>query len=310
MAMEIVTSLDTLPDAAKGAVLVTGNFDGVHRGHRRLIAAARALAAERGLPVCVLTFEPHPRSLFRPDEPPFRITPFPIKARLLDECGVDFLFSLSFDRAFAEQSAEDFIARVLTGAIAPAAIVAGEDFRFGAGRAGTPETLRRAGYNVHIIEKLTQDGGENCSSSAVRAALRAGDMARAGALLGHEWEIEGTVVEGDRRGRELGYPTANVRLHETIHPAYGVYACRVLVAGEDLWRPAATNIGIRPMFALPTGQVEAHILDFDGDLYGSVLRVRPVLRLRGEEKFGTLEALIRQIGEDCRAARDTLENAA
>ncbi len=304
--MDVITDITALPGHLSGAVLAIGNFDGVHKGHRALIGAAKEQARQHGLPCGILTFEPHPRSLFRPDDRPFRLTPFAVKARLLEECGIDFIVSLPFDWDFASQSAEAFTDTILTGALAPVHIVIGADFRFGQLRKGTPDTLRQAGFAVTVMDKLGDQAGAIYSSSAIRAHLRHGEIAEARALLGWDWYIEGIVVEGDKRGRELGYPTANVPLENTVHPGYGVYATFVQIEGEDMWRPAATNIGIRPMFELKIGQVEAHILDFDADIYGRTLRIRPVQKLRGEAKFDSLEALIAQIDSDCAQTRQIL----
>lgn len=297
--MEIIRTCEDIQQHATGSVIAVGNFDGVHRGHRALIATARDIAEKQGCKLGALTFEPHPRRLFRPDDPPFRITPFPIKARQLESCGLDILYCLTFDWDFASQSPQTFMDTVLTHAIKPAHIVVGYDFCFGQLRKGTPETLTEAGFSVTKIEKIADEDESAYSSSAIRAALRHGEIAKANHLLGWEWEIEGTVIEGDKRGRELGYPTANVALGDTIHPSYGVYASLVQIEGEQEWRPAATNIGIRPMFELSVGQVEAHILDFSGDIYGKTLRIKPVKRLRGEAKFDSLEGLIAQIDQDC-----------
>jgi riboflavin kinase/FMN adenylyltransferase len=291
-------------DAADG-VLAIGNFDGVHRGHQALLGAARALADKAGQKLAILTFEPHPRRLFQPDGPPFRITPESLKAARLALNGADVLFSLPFDWAFASQSAEQFIESVL-GPIRPSHVIVGGDFRFGQLRKGTPEMIAQAGYTVTIFEKAADGSGAPVSSSRIRTALQQGDIAAANNLLGWKWHIEGPVVSGDKRGRELGFPTANVRLGETIHPAYGIYAAHAQIEGAQDWLPAAVNIGIRPMFELREGQVEAHIIDFSGDLYGKTLRVRPVKRLRGEAKFPDLEALIKQIKQDCADTRHLL----
>lgn len=297
--MRIITDCRDIGEENRGAVLAIGNFDGVHRGHRRIIAVARDMAVRTGAKCAVLTFAPHPRRLFRPDDPPFCIAPSPLKEKLLESCGVDFLFSLHFDWNFASQSAAEFIENVLRRGIGPSHIVIGRDFAFGQLRKGTPETLRQAGFPVTILENIADEEGTRYSSSTVRTALRRGEIAEANKLLGWEWEIAGIVVKGDQRGRTIGFPTANVSLGETLHPAYGVYASFVRIEGETLWRAAATNIGIRPMFEVPVGQIEAHILDFSGDIYGKILRVKPVKRLRGEAKFHSLEELIAQIEKDC-----------
>lgn len=308
--MEVVSALNDIPDRARGAVVAVGNFDGVHRGHRALLDLARARAQALGRPFAVLTFEPHPRSLFQPDAPPFRITPGGLKRDLLAAAGVDVLVELPFDWAFASQSADHFAEAILKRALGGGPVYVGRDFRFGQLRRGDAGTMRAAGVEVVALDGVADGAGQIFSSSRVREKIRAGDMDGAADDLGWAWEIRGRVVAGDRRGREIGYPTANLALGETIHPDYGVYACAVQILEEGVdspWRPAATNIGIRPMFEVPVGQVEAHILDFDGDLYGRTLRVRPVRRLRGEARFDSLEALVRQIDQDCADVRAVLE---
>lgn len=305
--MRIYRSLSGMSVDAHGCVLVIGNFDAVHRGHRAVLDRARAIAGKSNLSLGLLTFEPHPRRLFRPDDPPFRITPAAVKEELLAACGIDLLFSLPFDWDFASQTPEQFIEVVLKNGINPAHIVVGYDFCFGQLRKGTVQTLKDAGLAITVIDKIEDAGEERLSSTRIREYLRKGDIERANALLGWIWEIRGPVVHGDKRGRELGYPTANVPLGDTIHPAYGVYAAFVQVEGEDAWRPSATNIGIRPMFEAKEGLVEAYIFDFDAEIYGKTLKVRPVKRLRGEAKYTTLDALIAQIGEDCIQARAILK---
>jgi len=287
-------------------VLCIGNFDGVHRGHRKLLEIARSIANARGKPLGVMPFEPHPRPLFRPNDPPFCLTPPRVGRRLLASRGVDVLFSLRFDWDFASQSAEDFVANVLDGGIRPSHVVVGYDFRFGQLRTGTAATLRDAGYEVTVVDELSDREHQAFSSSRVRVALRHGDLETANRLLGWEWEVEGKVIVGNRRGHAFGFPTANLELGETLHPAYGVYAAWALVEGEEVWRPAATNIGIRPMFELPVGQVEAHILGFDRDIYGESLRVRPVRKIRGEARYNSVDELIRQMRVDCEITRELL----
>lgn len=299
-----------LPDDARGCVVVIGNFDGVHKGHQALIAQARKIADVKGLRLGVLTFEPHPRTLFRPDEPPCRITPKPLKAQRMRSCGVDVLFNVPFDWDFASRSADDFVQDVLKSGLGAAHIVVGYDFKFGQLRAGTPQTIRDAGIEVSVIDEVRIAPEEDLSSSRIRQFLRRGQIAEANHLLGWEWEMSGAVFRGDQRGRELGFPTANVALGEVIHPAYGIYAVFVQIEGEDEWRMGATNIGIRPMFTVPTAQVETYIFDFNGDLYDKVLRIKPVKRLRSEAKFASLEALIAQMEKDCADARAVLCAAA
>jgi riboflavin kinase / FMN adenylyltransferase len=306
--MQCFDNLRVLPQDVKGAVIAVGNFDGVHRGHQALLREARGIADKLEKKLGVLTFEPHPRRLFRPGDPPFRLTPLAVKKRRLDECGIDLLFSLPFDWDFASQSAEQFIDRVLKDSLAPAHIIVGKDFCFGQLRKGNPETLKESGLAVDIIEKVVCDEeGDSISSSRIRQSLRSGDTESANRWLGWPWEIEGAVVRGDRRGRELGFPTANVGLGETLHPAYGVYASLVKIGNGTEWLPSATNIGIRPMFELAEGQMETFIFDFDRDIYGQSPRVRPVKRLRGEAKFENLAALIAQMKDDCEQARRILK---
>lgn len=305
--MDIITDLSAIADTNYGSILAIGNFDGVHKGHQAVLARVRDLAGQKGVPSAVLTFEPHPRKLFRPDDPPFRITPAPIKQRRLEQSGVEKIFSLPFDWDFASQPAEDFIRNVLLNGIKPSTVVIGGDFRFGQLRKGTPDMIEDAGLHVDLMTDVGTDENK-FSSTDIRQALRDGHIDQANDILGWDWEIEGEITRGDRRGHELGYPTANVLLGDTLHPAYGIYASLVQIEGEDIWRPAATNIGIRPMFELKVGQVEAHILDFeDRDIYGRKLRMRPVRRLRGEAKFTSLEALVEQIEEDCRQTRIFLQ---
>ena len=230
--MKIYDDLSNIPQEAKGAVIAIGNFDGVHRGHQVLLSKAKAIAKEKNKPFGVLTFEPHPRRLFRPDDPPFRITPAALKAERLETCDVDILFSLPFDWNFASQSAEKFIETVIVNGIAPAHIVIGYDFCFGQLRKGQPEDFIKAGFETTIIDEIAEHD-EKLSSSRIRQCLRHGKIEEANALLGWEWEIRGPVVNGDKRGRELGYPTANVQLGDTTHPAYGVYATLVRIEGEE-----------------------------------------------------------------------------
>ncbi|HEY8189914.1 MAG TPA: bifunctional riboflavin kinase/FAD synthetase [Micavibrio sp.] len=300
-----------LPDSARGAVIAIGNFDGMHLGHQALLAGAKQLARSLGKDLGVLTFEPHPRRLFRPDDPPFRLTSPQVKAERIQAAGADLLFSASFDWDFASLSADQFISQILRGRLGAAHIVIGDDFRFGQLRKGSVETLQSAGLPATVIDKVSSAGGEVLSSSLIRQALGAGEIDRANRLLGWPWEMRGIVRSGDRRGRELGFPTANMSLGNILHPSYGIYAAQaqIMEDGSDSpWLPSAVNIGIRPMFALSEGQVEAHILDFDRDIYGKTLRVRPVRRLRGEAKFDSLDALIRQIAQDCAEVRAALKD--
>ena len=307
--MQLFETYTNISEDTMSCALAVGNFDGVHRGHQALLTKARDIARESGCPFGVLTFEPHPARLFRPDEPPSRITPCALKLERLATHGADYVFCLPFDWDFASLSADDFVRRILRDGLKAAHIIAGYDFKFGQLRKGTAQTIRSAGLPVTIVDRVTDADTGVFSSSRVRQLLRRGDIATANAALGWDWEMRGKIFRGDRRGRDLGYPTANMRLGDTIHPAYGVYACRARIAGEDIWRPGAANIGIRPMFAVDEAQVETFIFDFDRDIYGEVLHVRPVKHLRSEAKFNSLDALVAQMEQDCAQARAILSES-
>ncbi len=304
--MLVIENPEHMEENNRGAVIAIGNFDGVHLGHQALLGEAKKIAADKGAQFAVLTFEPHPRALFRPDEPPFRITPRALKAERLAACGADILCSLTFDWDFASQSPQKFIDSVLKKGLGAAHVVVGYDFCFGQLRKGNAETIREAGIPVSIVEQVADEDDSALSSSRVRQALRKGNVEEANHILGWEWEIRGAVVHGDKRGRQLGYPTANVRMGDYVHPAYGVYATWVQVEGEEEWRPSATNIGIRPMFEAPEALVETFIFDFNREIYDRTLRIRPVKRLRGEAKFNSVDDLVAQIKEDCAQAREIL----
>ncbi|MGH1456710.1 MAG: bifunctional riboflavin kinase/FAD synthetase [Alphaproteobacteria bacterium] len=304
--MQYFEDYKTLPQNAKDAVIVIGNFDGVHLGHQALLTRARDLANALGKSLGVLTFEPHPRRLFHPDELPNRITPMALKAERLAASGVDILYALPFNWDFASQSAADFVQHILIDGLNAAHIIVGFDFKFGQLRQGTPDTIEAAGLDVTVVDEVTGKAGEDLSSSRVRQLIRHGKIEEANAVLGWGWELRGEVFKGDQRGRELGYPTANMKLEDHIHPAYGVYACFARLEGESDWVMGATNIGIRPMFEVPLAQVETFIFDFNREIYGKTLCVRPIQYLRGEAKFNSLDDLIVQMEKDCAISRKIL----
>lgn len=308
--MKIVT-LDPFdqptPAEFRGAVLAIGNFDAVHRGHQALLEVARKRANDLGRPFGILTFEPHPRRVFRPDDAPFRVTPYAAKLERFEAAQAEIVFILPFNWTIAHLQADAFIDNILRKALVAEFLVMGSDFRFGQNRSGSVETLREAGFKCTVVDPLKDAQNAVYSATRVRGLLQSGHIDEANALLGWDWEIIGTVVKGDQRGRELGYPTANVALGETIHPAYGVYATWVRIDDEADWHKAATNIGIRPMFESKIALVEAHLLDFSRDIYGKTLHIRVVKKIRDEEKFVGLDALMAQIARDCTQVRSLLE---
>lgn len=305
--MKIIRNPGDLPRPMKPAVIAIGNFDGVHKGHQALLSQAQSIARQKGADFLVLTFEPHPRAFFRPDTPAFRITPASLKEDLFRQLiRPDYYVSLSFNTAMASLTAEDFIRDILVESCNAAAVVVGKGFHFGKGRGGTVETLRSCGDFETVALDLTPGGAAPVSSSRIRAHLQEGAVDEANALLGWEWAIRSRVVHGDKRGRELGYPTANMHFGDSLVPAHGIYAVRVKIDGEDTWRRGAANIGIRPMFESAEPLLETYIFDFDGDLYGRILTVRPVKKLRDEMKFDSLDALVAQMDKDCAAAFSAL----
>jgi riboflavin kinase / FMN adenylyltransferase len=301
-----------IPVEARGAVVALGNFDGVHQGHQQVIGEAARLADELGVSCGLLTFEPHPREYFQPDRPAFRLTPFRIKLRQLEAIGVDYVYLLAFDRTMARRSPESFIVEVLGQGIEPAHVVVGYDFVFGQNRAGNAEMLgdlgRAAGFGVTSVAAAADSAGVVYSSTKVRELLGAGDPLGAGTLLGRPWEIEGRVETGDKRGRLLGFPTANLGLGDYLHPALGVYAVK---AGIDegrgtRWIDGVANLGRRPTVGGTRVQLEVHLFDFAGDLYGRHLRVALIDFIRPERKFDGLDALKAQIAADSDEARRRL----
>jgi riboflavin kinase / FMN adenylyltransferase len=303
---------DTVAAAERGAVVAIGNFDGVHLGHQAVIGEAGRIARAGGLPHAVLTFEPHPRRVFRPDDPPFRLTPFRAKSRHIEALGVDLLFTLHFDLAFAANSAEDFIESVLVRNLGARHAVVGYDFVFGHQRRGTPALLQARGadlqFGVTVVGPIAAAGGAVYSSTRIRELLAAGKPREAAALLGRFWEIEGRVERGDARGRTIGFPTANLMLDDYLRPAAGVYAVRAGMeeGGRTLWHDGVANLGLRPTFGGSDLRLEAHLFDFDRDLYGRHLRIALIEHLRPERKFPGIDALKAQIAEDAAQGRAVL----
>ena len=292
-----------------------GNFDGLHRGHAVLIGRVCDLARTEGRPSAVLTFEPHPRSVFLPGAEPFRLTPFRVKERELARLGIELLFVQHFDLGFAAKTAEDFVADIIVGAIGASHVVVGWDCTFGNRRRGSPDMLRAAGarhgFGVTILEPIRGADTTVYSSTQIRELLKAGRPREAAELLARFWEIDGRVTTGDRRGRTIGFPTANLGLDDYLQPAFGVYAVRVCGDGPDDPLAGRTvdgvaNLGLRPTVGGLVPRLEAHLFDTDVDLYGRHLRVALIDFIRAERKFAGLEALKAQIAQDAARARAIL----
>jgi riboflavin kinase/FMN adenylyltransferase len=298
---------DALPAALAAPVVAIGNFDGVHRGHRAVIGTAIDQARSLGKPALAVTFEPHPRAFFRPSEPIFRLTPEPMKLRRLAATGLDGAVVLAFDAALAARDAESFVADILVGQLGVSMVVAGYDFHFGKGRGGSPLFLREAGkqhgFGVEIVPPLLDEGAQ-ISSSVIRAALAQGRVEQAAHMLGAPFEIEAQVIHGDKRGRELGYPTANMRLDPAVTLAHGIYAVTVEIDGVR--HKGVASFGRRPTFDDGAPRLETFIFDYAGDLYDRVLAVAFHGWLRPELKFDGIDALIAQMDIDSARARAVL----
>ena len=309
--MRIITTYTDLPPQDRGASAAIGNFDGVHRGHRSVIRLAQDEAGRIAAPSAVLTFEPHPLEFFAPDAPPFRLMNPEARANRLEKLGVDILYELPFDAALASLPAADFVDDVLVRGLGLRHVVVGGDFRFGKGRGGDADLLlrmgRERGFGV-TIAPLLADAEEEISSTAIRQALAEGRPRDAARMLGHRHRIEGEVLHGDARGRDLGFPTANMSIAGLHPPRFGVYAVQVdVLTGPHRGRyGGAASIGVRPMFGQNLPNLETFIFDFAGNLYGEHLSVALVEWLRPELKFDSLDALVTQMNADCDRARDLL----
>lgn len=295
---------DPVPPSLAGAFIAIGNFDGLHRGHRAALDRAIAGARSAGRAAMALTFEPHPRRFFLPDAPTFRLTPEPAKLRLFASCGLDGAVVMQFDAALAAHTAEEFVAEILVGWLKIGGAVVGDNFHFGKNRAGSPAMLKEAGarygFAVDVLDRVTWRGNP-VSSGAVRAALAEGDIAAANDLLGHNWFVEGEVIRGAARGRELGFPTANLALDPDNGLRHGIYAVRAHVGGKAY--DAVTSFGRRPQFDNGAPLLETMLFDFAGDLYGKAMTVEFVAFVRPEQKFESVDALKVRMDEDCAEAR-------
>lgn len=306
--MERLDGGAAVPAPYRGGIVALGNFDGFHAGHQAVVGRAVARARAEDRPALVATFDPHPARFFRPDLPPFSLTDMDQRQELLAEAGVDAMLVFHFDAAFAAVTGPEFVTDHLVSRIDAAGVVTGEDFTFGKGRSGDIEALKLLGQanlmSVDIATPVTDEDGV-ISSTRIREALKVGDCATATRLLTRPFAIRGVVEHGDKRGRELGFPTANMGLGDYLRPRFGVYAVRATLPDGTV-RNGVANLGIRPMFADGRELLETWLFDFDGDLYGQCLEVALIAHLRDEQAFDGVEALVAQVRRDADEARRLL----
>ena len=316
--MRLLAAREAVPRDLQGAVVAIGNFDGVHRGHQKLLEVARNRAAVEGRPWGVLTFEPHPRTFFKPSEPVFRLTPAPLKARLIAALGANFSVVLDFNRELSSLEAADFVSRHLVEHLGVSHVVTGYDFHFGRGRKGSPASMSEfgasSGFGVSIIEQVTDEGDLHApfSSSSIRQALRHGHMAEAARELGYHWMVMGEVVKGDGRGKTIGFPTLNIVLEPGSEPFRGIYAVRVRDAGTKgaiAWQGAG-YFGNRPTFETDRTFLEVYLIGFSGHLYGRTLLVELVSLIRPDQRFDMVADLSAQMQRDCVEAKRRLDRLA
>jgi riboflavin kinase / FMN adenylyltransferase len=306
--MQRLTLDGGVPDHLKGAIVALGNFDGFHLGHQAVVSRAVARAFHERRPVIVATFDPHPVRYFKPEVPPFRLTSLDQREELFAHAGADAMLVFEFGQNLASTSAEDFVSQLLAGRIGAAGVVTGDDFTFGRGRTGNVATLKTLGAHSGIAAEAVAQvlvDGERVSSGRVREALIAGETGAATRMLSRPYAIEGVVQRGDQRGRELGYPTANLQLGDYLRPKYGIYAVRVTL-DDGSERPGAASLGVRPTFEPSQELLEAHLFDFDGDLYGRTIEVSLCGYIREEKKFADLDHLVEHMREDEADARRLL----
>lgn len=306
--MQRLTLAGGIPDQLRGSIVALGNFDGFHLGHQAVVGRAIQRAFHERRPAIVATFDPHPVRYFRPDLPPFRLTTLDQRERLFVHAGADAMLVFEFGAALASMDAPEFIADVLAARIGAAGVVTGDDFTFGKGRSGDVELLRKLGADHGVAAEAVAQvmvDGERVSSGRIRDCLIAGETGEATHLLSRDYAIEGIVQRGDKRGRELGYPTANLALGDYQRPRYGIYAVRVtLEDGSE--HPGVASLGIRPTFEPPMELLEAHLFGFAGDLYGRKIEVALHAFIREEKRFETLDDLISEMRDDEAAARKLL----
>jgi riboflavin kinase/FMN adenylyltransferase len=306
--MQRLTLAGGIPDNLKGSIVALGNFDGFHLGHQAVVSRAVARAFHERRPVIVATFDPHPVRFFKPEVPPFRLTTLDQREALFAHAGADAMLVFEFGAELAATSAEDFVSKLLAGRIGAAGVVTGDDFTFGRGRTGSVETLKTLGAHSGIVAEAVAQvlvDGERVSSGRIRDALIAGDTGAATRMLSRPYAIEGVVQRGDARGRELGYPTANLQLGDYLRPKYGIYAVRVTL-DDGSEHPGVASLGVRPTFDPPQELLEAYLFDFDGDLYGRTVAVALHAYIREEMKFDDVETLVAHMREDEAAAKSLL----
>ena len=306
--MERLDGGSAVPERLRGGIVALGNFDGFHKGHQAVVGRAVELARAQKRPALVATFDPHPVRFFRPDTPPFRLTSLDQRERLFGAAGADAMLVFRFDAELASLTAEQFVAERLVALIGAAGVVTGEDFTFGKGRSGNVEVLKKLGeeygLSVDAVAPVAE-AGEPVSSSRIRDALQAGDCEAAAALLTRPFAIEGLVEHGDKRGRTIGYPTANLSLGSYLRPRFGIYAVRGRLPDGRVLNGAA-NLGVRPTFEPSKELLEPYFFDFEGDLYGQRIEVELISFIRPEAKFDSIDALAAQMEADCREARRRL----
>jgi len=306
--MQRLTLAGGIPDDLKGSIVALGNFDGFHLGHQAVVGRAIQRGFHERRPAIVATFDPHPVRFFKPELPPFRLTTLDQREALFAHAGADAMLVFEFGEELRSTSAEDFVTRLLGERIGAAGVVTGDDFTFGKMRGGNVDLLRNVGAAHGIVAEAVAPvllDGERISSGRIREALQTGDTATATRLLSRDLAIQGVVQAGDRRGRELGYPTANMELGDYLRPRYGIYAVRVtLEDGSE--HPGVASLGVRPTFDPPKELLETHLLDFDGDLYGRKLEVALHAFIRDEKKFGDIDDLVAHMREDEAQARHLL----
>ncbi|HRD76530.1 MAG TPA: bifunctional riboflavin kinase/FAD synthetase [Hyphomicrobiaceae bacterium] len=312
--LKVIHGFSSVPAEARGAVLAIGNFDGVHRGHQALIREAKRIAAATpapGAPSGVIIFDPHPREHFHPDRPHFRLTALDRKLELFDAYGARIAVVLTFDASLAGMTAEAFVSRVLVEGLAVRHVIVGYDFHFGRNRGGDVRFLESAGlrngFGVTVVPPVAE-GGEVFSSSAIRAELAQGDVESAAEALGHWWRVSGIVIGGAHLGTGFGFPTANIDLPKCAGLAHGIYAVRVILADGRRFSGAA-YLGTRPTVDDGPPKLETFLLDFSGNLYGQVITLEFVARIRGDKRFADFEELKAQMARDCEEARRRLAAA-